>query len=70
MMDLIRKTVASPFGFQIGDHCQTLYTEIGGVGTLKGMYITDKSISSTFAQEKDSYNACMAAMLEKFAKLP
>ena len=67
MMDLIRSTVASPFGFQIGDHCQTLYT---GTGTLKGMYITDTQLSSTFAQEKDAYNDCMKKMIEHFAKLP
>ncbi len=70
MMDLIRETVGSPFGFQIGDHCQTLYKELGGTGDLKGMYITDPSLASTFGSEKDAYNACMAAMIEHFKQLP
>lgn len=67
MMDLIRETVGSPFGFQIGDHCQDFYT---GTGKLKGMYITDPSLASTFGSEKDAYNACMAAMIEHFKQLP
>ena len=66
MMDLIRDTVASPFGYCIGDHCQALYT---GAGVLKGMYITDKNLSSTFASEKDAYNDCMAKMIERFETL-
>ena len=67
MMDLIRETVGSPFGYCIGDHCQTLYT---GAGVLKGMYITDRSLSSTFASEKDAYNYCMTMMIEHFKNLP
>ncbi|MBE6567796.1 MAG: hypothetical protein E7657_03955 [Ruminococcaceae bacterium] len=67
MMDLIRETVGSPFGFQIGDHCQDFYT---GTGKLKGMYITDSSLASTFASEKDAYNDCMAKMIEHFKQLP
>ena len=67
MMDLLRETVGSPFGFQIGDHCQDFYT---GTGKLKGMYITDSSLASTFASEKDAYNDCMAKMIEHFKQLP
>ncbi len=65
VMDLIRETVDSPFGFQIGDLCQTLYT---GSPALKGMYISQNAtIGSTFASEKDAYVDCMNKMLEKFA---
>ena len=67
MMDIIRDTTDSPFGFEIGDICQTLYT---GSGTLKGLYIKDTdTIRSTFASEKDAYNDCMAKMIEKFKAL-
>jgi hypothetical protein len=67
LMDLIRDTTDSPFGFQIGDHCQNLYE---GEPALKGLYITyNTTISSTFASEKDAYNDCMRKMIEKFAKM-
>jgi hypothetical protein len=67
MMDIVRETSGSPFGFEIGDLCQTLYT---GSGTLKGLYIKDnETIASTYASEKDAYNDCMRKMLEKFKAL-
>ena len=67
MMDLVRETTDSPFGFQIGVLCQSLYT---GSPALKGLLIKDNAtISSTFASEKDAYNDCMARMIEKFEKL-
>ena len=67
LMDLIRDTTDSPFGFQIGDHCQNLYE---GTPALKGLYISQHAtISSTFASEKDAYNDCMRKMIEKFAKM-
>ena len=67
MMDLIRNTVGSPFGFQIGDHCEELYT---GTGEVQRLYITNTAISSTYAQWKDAYNDCMAKMIEHFKELP
>ena len=67
MMDLIRETTDSPFGFQIGDHCEELYT---GVGELTRLYITQNStLSSTFAAQKDAYHDCMKKMIEKFKQL-
>ena len=67
MMDLIRERTDSPFGFQIGDHCEELYT---GVGTLTRIYITQNStLSSTFASQKDAYKDCMQKMIDKFAAL-
>ena len=67
MMDLVRDTVGSPFGFQIGDHCEALYQ---GAGTIERLYITNTKISSTYAQWKDAYNDCMAKMIERFKELP
>ena len=66
MMDLVLESVGSPFGFCIGYHCENLYT---GTGVLKGMYITDPALSSTFLSEKDAYNDCMASMLMHFETL-
>ena len=67
MMDLVRETTDSPFGFQIGVLCQMLYT---GPTALKGMYLNhNTTISSTFASEKDAYLDCMATMLAKFEAL-
>jgi hypothetical protein len=67
MMDIVRETTDSPFGFQIGVLCQTLYT---GSPALTGLYIKNNEIiSSTFASEKDAYVDCMAKMIEKFNKL-
>ena len=67
MMDIVRETSGSPFGFEIGDLCQQLYT---GTGTLKGLYIKDNdTIASTYASEKDAYNDCMKKMIEKFKAL-
>ena len=68
MMDLVRETTDSPFGFQIGVICQTLYT---GSPALTGLYIKNNStIASTFASEKDAYRSCMAQMIEKFNTIP
>ena len=66
MMDLVRDTVDSPFGFQIGDHCEELYT---GSGKLDRLYIETQDISSTFAANKDAYKDCMQKMIEKFKGL-
>lgn len=67
MMDIVRETTDSPFGFQIGVLCQTLYT---GSPALTGLYIkNNETISSTFASEKAAYVDCMAKMIEKFNKL-
>ena len=67
MMDLVRNTTDSPFGFQIGVLCQTLYT---GPTALEGIYLNhNTTISSTFASEKDAYLDCMATMLAKFDAL-
>ena len=67
MMDIVRDSTDSPFGWQIGVLCQTLYT---GSGSLHGMWIEEsKTCASTFASEKDAYNDCMAKMIEKFAAL-
>ena len=68
MMDIVRETTDSPFGFQIGVLCQSLYT---GSPALTGLYIKNNTtVASTFASEKDAYNACMAEMIAKFEKLP
>ena len=67
MMDIVRETTDSPFGFQIGVLCQTLYS---GTTPLHGMYIeSNKSCASTFASEKDAYKSCMELMIQKFATL-
>ena len=68
MMDIVRETTDSPFGFQIGVLCQSLYT---GTPALTGLYIKNNTtVASTFASEKDAYKDCMAQMLAKFEKLP
>ena len=68
MMDIIRATTDSPFGFQIGVVSQTLYT---GTSELVGMWIEENTTcASTFASEKDAYVDCLNKMLDKFAKLP
>ena len=65
MMDLVRESIASPFGFCIGNLCETLYT---GMGSLKGLRIEDNAtLSSTFASEKDAYKDCLDQMIAKFA---
>ncbi len=67
MMDIVRETTDSPFGFQIGVLCQSLYT---GTGSLSGLYIEkNNSCASTFASEKDAYVDCMNKMIEKFKEL-
>ena len=67
MMDIVRATTDSPFGFQIGVLCQTLYT---GTPALTGLYIKNNTtVASTFASEKDAYVDCMNQMIEKFNKL-
>ncbi len=67
MMDIVRGSTDTPFGWQIGVLCQQLYT---GTGTLHGMYIEEnKTCASTFASEKDAYVECMKKMVEKFATL-
>lgn len=68
MMDLIRDTTDSPFGFQIGVVSQTLYT---GTKALNGMWIENNTTcASTFASERDAYVDCLNKMLDKFAKIP
>ena len=68
MMDIVRETTDSPFGWQIGKLCETLYTGTGGA--LHSMWIEEnKTCASTFAQEKDSYKDCMQKMIDKFALL-
>ena len=66
MMDIIRATSDAPFGFEIGDYChETMYN---GTEKLTGMYLdNNKTLSSTFAAEKEVYKDCLARMLEKFA---
>ena len=66
MMDLVRNTIDSPFGFQIGDHCEELYT---GTGKLDRLYIETDNISSMFASNAQSYRDCMQKMIEKFKGL-
>ncbi len=66
MMDLVRDTIDSPFGFQIGDHCEELYT---GTGTLDRLYIETENISSMFNSNKDAYKDCMQKMIDKFKGL-
>ena len=67
MMDIVRDSTDSPFGWQIGVLCQQLYT---GTTPLHGMWIEEsKTCSSTFGSEKDAYDNCMAKMIEKFAAL-
>ena len=67
MMDIVRDTTDSPFGFQIGSLCQQLYT---GTGTLKGLDVSaNTTIGSTYASEKDAYFDCMNKMIEKFKTL-
>ncbi len=65
MMDLIRESTDSPFGFQIGLLCEQLYT---GSPALTGLWIENNTtVASTFASEKDAYVDCMNKMLERFA---
>ena len=67
MMDIVRDSTDTPFGWQIGVLCQQLYT---GSGSLHGMYIEEnKTCASTFASEKDAYRDCMNKMIAKFAEL-
>ena len=68
MMDIVRESTDSPFGFQIGKLCETLYTGTGGA--LHSMWIEEnKTCSSTYNSEKDSYKDCMQKMIAKFATL-
>ena len=68
MMDLVRDTTDSPFGFQIGVISQSLYT---GTTPLHGMWIDENTTcASTFASERDAYVDCLNKMLDKFAKIP
>lgn len=65
MMDIIRESTDSPFGFQIGLLCEQLYE---GSEPLVGMWIeNNKTCASTFASEKDAYQSCMQKMLDRFA---
>ena len=67
MMDLVRETSDSPFGFETGELCIDFYT---GQPALKKIYLKDNAtLSSTFASEKDVYAACLREMIEKFAKM-
>ena len=66
MMDLVRDTIDTPFGFQIGDHCEELYT---GTGEIKRLYIELDDIASTFGANKDAYKDCMQKMIVKFKGL-
>ena len=66
MMDIIRDTSDTPFGFEIGDLChETFYV---GTQKLTTLYLdNNETISSTFAAEKDVYVDCLRQMLERFA---
>ena len=67
MMDIVRNTTGSPFSWQIGDVCLTLYT---GEPALSKMYIHKKdTVASTFASEKDVYADCLRQMIEIFERL-
>ena len=67
MMDLVRATTDSPFSWQIGILCNTLYT---GTDTLSDLSLANnKTVGSDFASSKDAYNECLRLMLEKFAAL-
>ena len=67
MMDLVRATTDSPFSWQIGILCNTLYT---GTGTLADLSLANNTtVGSDFASSKAAYNECLRLMLEKFAAL-
>ena len=68
MMDIVRDTMDAPFGYQIGQISQELYS---GAEPLVGMFLYNNStLSSTFSSEKDSYVDCLNQMIDKFNKMP
>lgn len=67
MMDIVRNSTDSPFGFQIGVVSQDLYT---GTPALHGMFIEENTTcASTFASERDVYVDCLNRMIARFKEL-
>ena len=63
MMDIVRDTTDSPFSWQVGWACLDLYT---GSPALKKLFLNNnKTISSTFAVEKDAYASCLQQVIDR-----
>ena len=67
MMDIVKNSIDSPFGFQISAVIGLQYT---GTEPLNGLSISSpEDMSGNFASEKGSYDNNLRLTLEKFSKL-